>query len=203
MIQLAAQLLGPFDTPAMGLWIFLSVGAVCLFVVFLPLTTYMENRRKEREAFYKADMMRRMTEAPAESSRAAGISLLALPPRPVFFGVAIDGLVEAAMHAEVGLPIAFDVGRAHVNVFAHRRPLRDAGQDGLAVQFPDHRGQADIHGDEAQLHAQSFPKSFAVRSMASFAFATISSISASVMTSGGASTIVSRMARMMRPLSKQ
>ncbi len=71
MMQFAASLFGSFDVPEMGMWIFLSVGAVCLFVVFLPLVTYMENRRKEREAFYKADMMRRMSEAPAETSRAA------------------------------------------------------------------------------------------------------------------------------------
>lgn len=69
-MQLLAGVFGPFDTSTMGMWMFLSVGAVCLFVVFLPLTTYLENRRKEREAFYKADMMRRMAEAPAESSRA-------------------------------------------------------------------------------------------------------------------------------------
>lgn len=34
-----------------GLWLFLSVGAVALFGIFLPLTVWMEHRRKEREAF--------------------------------------------------------------------------------------------------------------------------------------------------------
>ena len=71
MMQLAAQLFGPFNSPTVGMWAFLSISAVCLFAIFLPLTTYMDNRRKEREAFYKADMMRRMAEAPPETSRAA------------------------------------------------------------------------------------------------------------------------------------
>ncbi len=71
MMQLAAQLFGPFNSPTVGMWAFLSISAVCLFAVFLPLTTYMDNRRKEREAFYKADMMRRMAEASPETSMAA------------------------------------------------------------------------------------------------------------------------------------
>ena len=48
----------------MGLWLFLSIGAVCLFVIFIPLVAWIDNRRKEREAFYKADTMRRIAEAP-------------------------------------------------------------------------------------------------------------------------------------------
>jgi hypothetical protein len=55
----------------MGLWLFLSVGAVALFVVFIPLVTFIDNRRKEREAFYKADTMRRLAEASGEGAKAA------------------------------------------------------------------------------------------------------------------------------------
>ena len=29
-----------------GLWMFLSVGAVALFVVFIPVVTFLDNRRK-------------------------------------------------------------------------------------------------------------------------------------------------------------
>ena len=54
-----------------GLWLFLSVGAVALFGIFLPLTTWMEHRRKEREAFYKADTMRRLAEGSGEGAKAA------------------------------------------------------------------------------------------------------------------------------------
>jgi hypothetical protein len=71
MMLIATYALGLVDLGDGGKWIFLSVGAVCLFAVFLPIVIFLENRRKEREAYYKADMMRRMAEAPAESSRAA------------------------------------------------------------------------------------------------------------------------------------
>ncbi len=56
---------------SMGLWLFLSVGAVSLFVIFIPLVSYIDNRRKEREAFYKADTMRRLAEASGEGAKAA------------------------------------------------------------------------------------------------------------------------------------
>ncbi len=49
-----------------GLWLFLSVGAVALFGIFLPTTIFMEHRRKEREAFYKAETFRRIAEAPGD-----------------------------------------------------------------------------------------------------------------------------------------
>ena len=54
-----------------GLWMFLSIGAVALFVVFIPLVSWIESRRKEREAFYKADMMRRLAEASGDGAKAA------------------------------------------------------------------------------------------------------------------------------------
>ncbi len=56
---------------ANGLWIFLAVGAVALFGIFLPTATWVEHRRKEREAFYKADSLRRIAEAPGEGSQTA------------------------------------------------------------------------------------------------------------------------------------
>jgi Domain of unknown function (DUF6249) len=54
-----------------GLWMFLSIGAVALFVVFIPLVSWIEGRRKEREAFYKADTFRRLAEASGEGAKAA------------------------------------------------------------------------------------------------------------------------------------
>jgi hypothetical protein len=57
--------------PNLGMWFFLSIGAVSLFVVFIPLVTFMENRRKEREAFYKAETMRRLTESSSEGAKTA------------------------------------------------------------------------------------------------------------------------------------
>ena len=73
MTHLALHLLGPEDPifGNYGMWLFLSVGAVCLFAVFIPLITWIENRRKEREAFYKADTMRRIVETSGEGAKAA------------------------------------------------------------------------------------------------------------------------------------
>jgi hypothetical protein len=58
-------------TNNMGLWMFLSVGAVSLFVIFIPLVSWIDSRRKEREAFYKADTMRRLAESSGEGAKAA------------------------------------------------------------------------------------------------------------------------------------
>ena len=54
-----------------GLWAFLSVGAVALFGIFLPITTCLESRRKEREAFYKADTLRRVSEASGDAGKSS------------------------------------------------------------------------------------------------------------------------------------
>jgi len=54
-----------------GLWMFLSIGAVALFVVFIPLVSWIDSRRKEREAYYKADTLRRLAEAPGEGAKVA------------------------------------------------------------------------------------------------------------------------------------
>lgn len=65
-----AMLFGDYPE-TFGLWMFLSIGAVALFVVFIPLVSWIDSRRKEREAFYKADMMRRLAEAPGDGARMA------------------------------------------------------------------------------------------------------------------------------------
>lgn len=59
-----------FDNPAAGLWVFLSIGAVALFAVFLPTVTWIGKQREEREAFYKSETLRRITEAPSEGAKA-------------------------------------------------------------------------------------------------------------------------------------
>jgi hypothetical protein len=53
-----------------GLWAFLSVGAVALFGIFIPVTSWIEGRRKEREAFYKAETIRRVAEASPDGAKA-------------------------------------------------------------------------------------------------------------------------------------
>ncbi len=64
---------GPADLSLgnMGMWLFLSIGAVCLFVVFIPLTSFIDARRREREAFYKAETFRRLAESSSEGAKTA------------------------------------------------------------------------------------------------------------------------------------
>jgi len=72
MAQLVLLFFGSEDVfGSNGLWAFLSVGAVALFAVFIPLVTYIDSRRKEREAFYKSEMMRRIAESSSDSAKAA------------------------------------------------------------------------------------------------------------------------------------
>jgi hypothetical protein len=54
-----------------GMWAFLSIGAVALFGVFIPVTSWIDGRRKEREAFYKAETIRRVAESSSQGSNAA------------------------------------------------------------------------------------------------------------------------------------
>jgi hypothetical protein len=55
----------------MGLWMFLSVGAVVMFAIFIPTVTWIDSQRKEREAFYKSETLRRITESSGEGAKAA------------------------------------------------------------------------------------------------------------------------------------
>jgi hypothetical protein len=71
MMHLATYFMDDGDLHNIGLWLFLSVGAVSLFAVFIPLVSWIEGRRKEREAFYKAETMRRLSESSGEGVRAA------------------------------------------------------------------------------------------------------------------------------------
>lgn len=72
MMQLAISLFSNSEQLSnMGLWLFLSVGAVSLFVVFIPLTSWIQSRKEEREAFYKAETLRRITESTGEGAKIA------------------------------------------------------------------------------------------------------------------------------------
>ena len=54
-----------------AMWLFLSVGAIALFGIFLPITSSFEARRKEREAFYRAETIRRVAEASGDGAKGA------------------------------------------------------------------------------------------------------------------------------------
>jgi hypothetical protein len=107
MTNLALHLINGADVPGgMGLWLFLSVGAVSLFVVFIPVVSWIDNRRKEREAFYKADTIRRLAEASGDGAKAA-IQLMREQDRlsriKTLEGVKIGGIINLGVG--VGLTI--------------------------------------------------------------------------------------------------
>jgi len=52
-----------FNGTIFGLWMFLSIGAISVGI-FIPLVTFFVSRRKERQAFYRAETLRRIAEAP-------------------------------------------------------------------------------------------------------------------------------------------
>jgi hypothetical protein len=71
MTHLAFSFFGPDEVFSnYGLWIFLSIASVAMFAVFIPLVTFIDSRRKEREAFYKSETIRRVAEASPDGSRA-------------------------------------------------------------------------------------------------------------------------------------
>lgn len=86
--------------PAFGLFAFLSIGAVALFAVFLPVTTWLESRRKEREAYYRAETVRRLVESSGEGAKTA-VELIREQDRiervKKHEGLKIGGLVNIAV----------------------------------------------------------------------------------------------------------
>src|SRR5258708_7241021 len=115
MAHLAMEFFDLTDNPSFGLWMFLSIGAVCLFVVFIPLVSWIESRRKEREAFYKADTLRRMAEAPGEGARAA-LELMREEDRlkriKMLEGFKIGGLINVCVRAALSMLRYSSAGRS-------------------------------------------------------------------------------------------
>jgi hypothetical protein len=72
--------------------LFLSAGAVALFS-FIGVTTWSDNRRREREAFYKSETMKRIVEA--DPSLAVG--MLRDERRRQLEGLKLGGLVTLAV----------------------------------------------------------------------------------------------------------
>lgn len=98
---------------AFGLWMFLSIGAVALFAVFIPLVVFFESRRKEREAFYRAEMLRRVSEASGEAGKAA-IELLREEERLTAVkkieGMKVGGLVNIGLGVALLIFLRFMIG---------------------------------------------------------------------------------------------
>ena len=71
MTHLAISMFGDPEMSNFGKWLFLSVGAVALFVVFIPTMHWLDTRRKEREAYYKSETIRRLAESSGEGAKVA------------------------------------------------------------------------------------------------------------------------------------
>lgn len=116
MAHLALAFLEGVDINGMGLWLFLSVGAVSLFVVFIPLISWMENRRKEREAFYKAETIRRLSESSTDGAKAA-LELMQMQSRldrtKAREGVKIGGLINIGVGVALVIFLRVLLGTGH------------------------------------------------------------------------------------------
>jgi hypothetical protein len=74
MLHLALVALAEIESQQqvpVALFAFLSIGAIALFGIFLPVAVWMDGRRREREAYYRAEMIRRISEASGEGANAA------------------------------------------------------------------------------------------------------------------------------------
>ncbi|MGA2807682.1 MAG: hypothetical protein ABSE87_06070 [Terracidiphilus sp.] len=95
-----ASLLGTLEINNLGLWMFLSISTVAMFVIFIPTVTFLDNRRKEREAYYKAETFRRLAESSGEGAKAA-IELLREEDRlrriKAREGLKIGGVINVAV----------------------------------------------------------------------------------------------------------
>jgi hypothetical protein len=114
MTHLALLLSGPDEVFGnFGMWAFLSCGAVALFGIFLPITTWLESRRKEREAFYKAETLRRVSEGSGDAAKAS-IEFLREQSRIVRFhtleGLKIGGLIMTGIGIGVVVLLWFVAG---------------------------------------------------------------------------------------------
>jgi hypothetical protein len=100
MTHLASLLYSSQEINNVGLWVFLSIGAVALFVVFIPAVHWIDSQRREREAFYKAETFRRLAEASGEGAK-AGLDLLRYEDRlkqvKAREGMKIGGVVTIAV----------------------------------------------------------------------------------------------------------
>jgi hypothetical protein len=87
------------------MWAFLAVGAIALFGIFLPVTTWLDTRRREREAYYKSETLRRLAESSGEGAKVA-IELLReeehLRQIKKLEGMKIGGLVNIAVGIGLG-----------------------------------------------------------------------------------------------------
>ena len=117
MTNLAMYLLDVQNEAVFGMWMFLSVGAVAFFGVFIPVTAWIESQRKGREAFYRAETVRRLTAASGEGAKAA-VELLREQDRieraKKYEGIKIGGLVNIGVGVGLFIFLRFLIPREAV-----------------------------------------------------------------------------------------
>jgi hypothetical protein len=100
-----------FAKPEVMLFVFLAVGAIALYS-YLSIHSFVNGRRKEREAYYKNETMRRLTEHQGAGADAA-IALMReedrLQTRRRLEGLKLGGLVTSA----VGIGLMIFLGIAN------------------------------------------------------------------------------------------
>lgn len=63
------QMMPMISNPGVAVFFFLAIGAIALFT-FLSVATWTGTRQQEREAYYKADMMKKIAEVGGERNPA-------------------------------------------------------------------------------------------------------------------------------------
>lgn len=88
-----------FARPDVMVFVFLAVGAIALYS-YLSINSFVNGRRKEREAYYKNETVRRLTESQGAGAEAA-IALLReedrLGARRRIEGIKLGGLITTAV----------------------------------------------------------------------------------------------------------
>lgn len=86
----------------LGLWAFLTISSVAIFAVFIPVMAYIGSQQKERQAFYKAETFRRLSESSSEGAKMA-IELVREESRLGRFkhrqGVLLGGMINIGVGA--------------------------------------------------------------------------------------------------------
>src|SRR5271165_2881318 len=82
--------------------LFLSVGAIALFS-FISVATWSDNRRREREAFYKSETLKKLAESPSTDALAVLREEERIAARRRQEGIRLGGLITTA----VGVGVIF------------------------------------------------------------------------------------------------
>jgi hypothetical protein len=117
MVHVANLLFGNEEViQSWGLWAFLSISTIAIFGIFIPLVSWIDGRRKEREAFYKAETFRRLAEASGEGAKAV-LELLREEERlkrmKTLEGLKMAGPINIAVGIGLTIFLRFLIGGAY------------------------------------------------------------------------------------------